>query len=169
MSPMPKRLSPRGPGLRDINRYARLSDSRNSTVRKVAVKPPEAPAPAPVVAPPTPPVTASKPKVVFAPPKTPFDGERQTLVCLYLHLFTSEHPEGDLAKEFWNCYRHLLEGGGLADMPLRLVNRHSFLEEVENLKAGKGLLLDYPPDPTAAPVVTGEKNKNEQRRRPRGV
>lgn len=103
----------------NVAQYVRLSGPRNRAVR--AVKPPPLP-----------------------PPRIPFDGERQTFVCLYLNLITSEHPEVDIAQEFWRCYKHLLEGGTLANLPIMLIDREAFLEELARVKAQKSYLLDDP-------------------------
>lgn len=131
----------------DVDRLVRMSRPRDGAVRAVdAPKKPKKPA-APT------------------PPRVPFDGERQTFVCLYLNLITSEHPEADIALEFWRCYKHLLEGGTPESMPVRLINRQLFLDELARVKAQKAYLLD---DPNTTANREGEKEKHDREQpRPR--
>lgn len=134
----------------DGTQHVRLSGTWDGAVRALAAKAAAKEA-----------AKKKKPRVLPAP-RTPFDGERQTLLCLYLHLFISEHPEGVVATEFFRAYRHLLEGGSLDTLPLQLVNKEQFLTEVAELKAGKRLLLDDPSS-TIDATGTGETDTHEQR------
>jgi hypothetical protein len=124
MSTLRKRPEPGRDWSKVVHRIARLSGARNPAVRKVA-KPAKAAAP--------------------SQPRIPFNGERQTLVCLYLHLLTSEHPEVDVSVEFFRCFKHLLEGGDADSLPLQLIGKDQFHQELKQVLASKAYLLDDPP------------------------
>lgn len=137
MPTMPKPTRPKVSRSKNVNRYLRLLDVRNGTLREVVEEKKTK----------VPPTIKPVPHIEAKPHNTdiPFDGERQVLMCLYLNLLTSTHTEVDIASEFWRCYRHLLENGAIEDLPVRIVDLEMLLEEVARVKAREQLVLDDPP------------------------
>lgn len=99
---MPKVPKParNGPTKADVNRYVRMSQVRDRTLRAVGKQ--------------------------HSPPPATHDHLRQTLVLLFNILFLSSHPEQEVALEYLRCSRHLIEGGDVDTLPLSLVNREAF-------------------------------------------
>jgi hypothetical protein len=137
MPQMRKSTRSKVPGSKSVDRYVRLLNLRDGPVREVAAA---LPAPTPPV-PRSPVPKAAKPVVQDAA----FNGEHQAMLCLYLNLLTSKHSEVDISTEFWRCYRHLLEGGSMDDLPVRIVNLPQLLEEVALVQKHEAHVLDDPP------------------------
>lgn len=72
---------------------------------------------------------------------------KQVVNHLFVMLVTSVHDEGAIGPEFYRCYRHLVEGRPLSELPLTLADREEFLAFFHAIKAS---VSDDDPDFTQA-------------------
>jgi hypothetical protein len=99
-------------------------------------------------------VRAVKAESVSVASSPTYDLHRQVVVSLHVALLTSAHDERAMAEEFWRCYRHLLEGGAVDDIPLKLISRKTFLNQLQKtVQEGQSIFND--------PTFTRELHDND--------
>lgn len=63
---------------------------------------------------------------------------------LFTAYFTSPYPEEIVAVEMWACYRHLLEGGAVSELPISLINKRAAVAAIRKILRGELVLFDDP-------------------------
>jgi hypothetical protein len=85
---------------------------------------------------------------------------KQVTVWLFTAYFTSPHSERDVAVELWACYRHLLEGGKVEDLPITLLNRRLAIAMIRKILRGELPQFEDPETNQGAQYDHGEHGEH---------
>lgn len=88
---------------------------------------------------------------VFASPET----YKLIMNVLYIEYETSAQSDTAVSAEFYNVYRHLVEGGTVAEIPVRVLDKVRLVRLINKILRGEPVSLDQDSDQ--------EKDRNDDR------
>lgn len=66
---------------------------------------------------------------------------RAVMMSVFVELLLSKHSQEELAKEFFETYRHLFDGGSIQELPVKILNHKALQARIKEVLRG-GHLLD---------------------------